>query len=278
MPELPEVETCRSQIAPFLIGRKIGAVKLASRNYAFLSAPAAIRKAAVGAVVTAVRRHGKYLLVDLSPALAQAPTRCLLIHLGMTGQLFVTESAPTNHVHMQWSLEGVVQALVFRDPRKFGKLKLLVSGKEYEDERLARLGPDALTLTAERLYECSRKRRGSIKGLLLDQSMCAGIGNIYADEALFAAGIRPTRIAGILTRQDCERLACSVVAILHEAVAQGGSSISDYLKPDGTPGYFQRSHAVYGRDGEACRNCGSTVRKVIVAQRGTHYCPVCQKR
>ena len=165
--------------------------------------------------------------------------------------------------------------MYYRDVRKFGKLLLLEPGDS--TPRLDRLGPDALEVRGEILFRASRKRAVPVKQLLLDQNLIAGVGNIYADEALFLSGVRPARRAARLTRRECERLAEAVVRVLSRSIETGGSSIRDYVSPDGSDGSYQFERHVYARTGEPCLTCGSAIRKRVVAQRGTHYCPSCQK-
>ena len=159
--------------------------------------------------------------------------------------------------------------------RKFGKVLLLGPGET--SPRLGRLGVDALGATGEQLFRATRGRRVAIKSLLLDQSILAGVGNIYADEALFRAGVRPRRAASRLTQRECAALAQAIRAVLERSIETGGSSIRDYVAPDGSDGAYQDERFVYARAGESCLRCGEKVRRVVVAQRGTHYCPGCQK-
>ena len=162
-----------------------------------------------------------------------------------------------------------------RDVRKFGKVLLLESGEEHP--RLARLGVDALELEGRTLFAASRGRRVAVKALLLDQSIATGIGNIYADEALFRARLRPTRRAGSLALRDCDALADAVRAVLRRSIETGGSSIRDYVAPDGADGAYQDERMVYARTGRECHVCGSRIRRSVIAQRSTHHCPKCQK-
>jgi formamidopyrimidine-DNA glycosylase len=162
-----------------------------------------------------------------------------------------------------------------RDVRKFGKVILLSPGERHP--RLELLGEDALSVSGELLFKATRKRRATIKALLLDQSVIAGCGNIYADESLFLAGVRPGRGAGRVTRLECDRIAEALRRVLERSIESGGSTISDYVAPDGQEGAYQDERRVYARDGEPCLECGTEIRKKVVAQRGTHYCPSCQR-
>jgi formamidopyrimidine-DNA glycosylase len=221
----------------------------------------------------------------------------LMLHLGMTGQLFAAGAesprllrstalgsvpperqagfSPDHHTHLRLAFEDGGPEIMFRDARKFGKVRLL--GRGAREARLVKLGVDALEATGECLYLASRGRGAAVKALLLDQGVLAGVGNIYADEALYLAGIRPTRAARRLTRPACERLATAVRGVLERAIASGGSSISDYIAPDGSDGRYQDERRVYARTGEPCLRCGSPVRRILVAQRSSHYCPSCQR-
>jgi formamidopyrimidine-DNA glycosylase len=165
--------------------------------------------------------------------------------------------------------------VLLRDVRKFGKLMWLRAGEKHP--RLDRLGVDALEITGEPLFAAGRKRKVAIKNLLLDQSVLAGVGNIYADEALFLTGVRPTRAAGRVTRSECERLAQTIRQVLGRSIETGGASIRDYVTPDGSDGGYQFERWVYARKGEPCDRCGEAIRRIVLGQRSTHYCPSCQK-
>ena len=291
MPELPEVEVTRQRIGPLLVGRRIRSVATTLASYLFLTPPGALRRGLVGRTVRDLRRRGKYLV-----ALLDDGSR-LVLHLGMTGQLFSAEATsprllsaparsalapeaqrrfrPDAHTHLRLAFEDAGPEVFLRDVRKFGKVLLLRSGESHP--RLDRLGVDALELSGEALFAASRGRRVATKALLLDQAVATGIGNIYADEALFRAGLRPTRRAGALTRRDCVSLAEAVRSVLHRSIETGGSSIRDYVAPDGADGSFQDERRVYARAGAECRVCGARIRRILVAQRGTHYCPTCQR-
>jgi formamidopyrimidine-DNA glycosylase len=291
VPELPEVEVTRQRIGPLLVGRRICSVATTRPSYLFLTRPGALRRGLVGRTVRALERRGKYLVAPLDDGAR------LVIHLGMTGQLFSGEATsprllsasrraslapdeqrgfrPDAHTHLRLGFEDRGPEVFLRDVRKFGKVLLLGSGESHE--RLDRLGVDALALSGETLLAASRGRRAAVKALLLDQAVATGIGNIYADEALFRAGIRPTRRAASLSRRECAALAEAVRAVLQRSIETGGSSIRDYVAPDGADGAFQDERRVYGRRGAECLACGARIRRVLVAQRSTHYCPTCQR-
>jgi formamidopyrimidine-DNA glycosylase len=292
VPELPEVEITRRQISPHLVGRRITRVRTTAPSYFFLTPPRTLTRRLKGRTITALVRKGKYLLGELDDG------RSLLLHLGMTGQLF-TESAqslrllsstsrggsahppeaqpafkPDAHTHLVFDLEGPGERVLFRDVRKFGKVKLLEAGEI--DPRIEKLGPDALNATGEQIFSASRSRKVAIKSLLLDQSVLAGCGNIYADECLFLACVRPGRAAKSVTRAECEGMASGLRQVLERSIETGGSSISDYVQPDGSDGGFQDERKVYARTGEACLTCGAEIVRKVIGQRSSHYCPQCQ--
>ncbi len=291
MPELPEVETTRRRIAPLLVGRTIDAVLTTAPSYFFLTPPAALRTALGGRRVLRLARQGKYLVADFDDESR------LLLHLGMTGQLFsgaVTSPRllrasergilapeaqqrfePDQHTHLRLRFRDEGPEVFFRDARKFGKVQWLPKGAS--SERLDRLGIDALDATGELLFAASRRRSVAVKNLLLDQSVLAGTGNIYADEALFGAGVRPTRRAGRVTRIECDRIADALRRVLLRSIETGGSSISDYIAPDGADGAYQDERRVYARTGEPCLACGTAVKRIVLGQRSAHYCPGCQR-
>ncbi len=291
MPELPEVEVTRRRIAPLLCGREIEAVTAAPASGFFLTPPATLRRRLVGRRVLALARRGKYLVGELDDGSR------LLLHLGMTGQLLAASAAsprlhrvqdrhapagaPTpagdgEHVHLRLRFRDGGEEVRFRDPRRFGRVQWLPAGAA--SPRLARLGVDALDATPEQLRAALARRRAPIKALLLDQSLLAGVGNIYADEALFRAGIHPLRRAGALTREQCDVLAGTVRDALEAGLAAGGATIDDFRHPDGVRGTFQDDFLVHRREGEDCPRCGGEIVKFVVAGRGTYVCERCQPR
>jgi formamidopyrimidine-DNA glycosylase len=182
---------------------------------------------------------------------------------------------PDAHTHLVLRFKDEGPEVFFRDVRKFGKVLWVPKGAE--TERLTRLGRDALDATGDHLFAATRRRTVAVKNLLMSQAVLAGVGNIYADEALFRAGVRPTRRAGRVTRAECERIALEVRRVMLRAIETGGSSISDYVAPDGSDGAYQDERFVYARAGEPCRVCGATVKRIVLGARGTHYCPRCQR-
>ena len=291
MPELPEVEVTRRRIEPALVGRTVRSLRTTRPSYFFVTPPARLRRRLAGRTFQALRRHGKYLLAELDDGAS------LLLHLGMTGQLFPAGAAsvrllsataraslgpeaqpafrPDAHTHLVLRFKDDGPEVYFRDVRKFGKVQLLEPGEPCA--RLARLGVDALELTGEALFAATRRRTVAIKTLLLSQAAVAGVGNIYADEALFGAGVRPRRRAGRITRAEAERLVASLRRVLARSIATGGSSISDYVAPDGSDGAYQDERRVYARGGLPCHDCGTAVKRIVLGARGTHYCPRCQR-
>ena len=291
MPELPEVEVTRRRIAPSLVGRRIDRVDATRPSYFFLTPPAALRRALVGRTVGSLARRAKYLVAGLDDGSR------LLLHLGMTGQLFTAGAAsvrllsaarraalapeeqaafePDAHTHLRLGFADGGPSVIFRDVRKFGKVLLLRPGED--SERLARLGTDALELTGAALFAATRGRTASIKNVLLDQAVVAGAGNIYADEALFLAGVRPRRAAGRVTRAESDAIADSLRRVMLRSIETGGSSISDYVAPDGADGAYQDERRVYAREAEPCVDCGAPIRRIVIGQRSAHYCPRCQR-
>jgi len=198
-----------------------------------------------------------------------------IVHLGMTGRLLVTTSdgPVANHTHARLRLKSG-REIRFVDPRRFGRLELRELGRA---AGFTGAGKDPLTIDAGEFAALFRGRKLAIKAALLNQTLLTGVGNIYADESLFRAGIRPRRRAGRLTRVELERLRLALLEVLEHAIRLGGSSVSDYVDADGVRGFFQLEHCVYLRTGEPCRTCGTAIRRILVAGRGTHYCPQCQR-
>ena len=291
MPELPEVEVTRRRLAPILVGRTIARVETTKNSYFFLTKPEELKRRLVSRTVVALNRHGKYLLAELDDG------DRLLLHLGMTGQLFssavssvrlfsaktrgslppeaLRQFEPDQHTHLSLHFDDGGPAVLFRDVRKFGKVLLLRAGAD--DPRLEKLGIDALSATGRALFEAARARRIPIKTLLLDQGVIAGIGNIYADEALFVAKVRPTRGARRVTERECEAIVSAAKRVMKRSIQTGGSSISDYVTPDGSDGGYQNERKVYARKGLPCPVCDTPIRRVVIATRSTHYCPECQQ-
>ncbi len=264
MPELPEVETVVRSIAP-LKGRRIVTAEFRCLRVLRGGDPDHMAARIQGRRITGVKRYGKFILLSLDGG------GYLMIHLGMTGRLLLG-GAPGKHTHAILTLSRGV--LLYDDSRQFGCLEF----SEDFPHRVARLGPEPLEVSFEEFHAALRKRKTRIKSLLLNQTFLRGIGNIYADEALFRSGIHPLAIAARLPKERARRLHQSIVEVLTEAIAAGGSSISDYVDAEGRKGFFQFSHRVYQRTGEPCVCCGTPIRRLLVAQRSSHFCPKCQKR
>ncbi|HXW61006.1 MAG TPA: bifunctional DNA-formamidopyrimidine glycosylase/DNA-(apurinic or apyrimidinic site) lyase [Candidatus Acidoferrales bacterium] len=274
MPELPEVETIARGLRAALTGRRIVSVRLAKTD--FIDDPTAIEQQIPGARLVAVRRHGKFLLLDLESYQPSARGFSLLIHLGMTGRLVTCDvRAPISpHTHVFFTLDNG-RELRYSDVRRFGRIGLLPHGAQ--ENSLATLGLDPLETSEGQFIELFKNRRARIKGLLLNQHVLRGIGNIYADEGLWRARIHPMRLGAKLTRSELRRLYRAVHAVLSEAIELRGSSIADYVDSDGNLGGFQRRHRVYQRQGRKCFRCGARIRRTVVAGRSSHFCPRCQR-
>ncbi|MBI5280343.1 MAG: bifunctional DNA-formamidopyrimidine glycosylase/DNA-(apurinic or apyrimidinic site) lyase [Candidatus Solibacter usitatus] len=262
MPELPEVETIVRTLAPHVVGRRIVQARVVSPLVA-AEQPQALAALLAGRLIRALRRRGKFIVFDLDDGV-------LCVHLRMTGKLLL-DAAPGKFTRAVLELDSAT--LLFDDVRQFGRM----SWSKALPPNVSRLGPEPFDLTPRAFAERLHARRGRLKPLLLNQAFIAGLGNIYVDEALFRAGVHPLAQASRLSRARAGRLHASIVEVLVEAIAAGGSSISDYVDAQGRAGGFQRFHRVYGREGEPCQQCASKVRRIVVAQRGTHLCPRCQR-
>jgi formamidopyrimidine-DNA glycosylase len=283
MPELPEVETIARGVDARVRGDRIVQAWFGSHPEPFKTPPRQQAKGLEGSVLLSVHRTGKHIVCELdsaaccrgrSPEPASAPTAQWIVHLGMTGRLLVTApDAPlAPHTHARLSLSSG-RELRFVDPRRFGRLEFRDLGRS---AAFGAPGAEPLAIGQEEFAALFRGRRLAIKAALLNQSLLAGVGNIYADESLFRAGIRPRRMAGRLTRTELERLRTALRQVLKNAIRLGGSSVSDYVDAEGVPGLFQQEHCVYLRTGQPCRRCGTPIRRIVLAGRGTHYCPRCQ--
>lgn len=272
MPELPEVETTRRGLEPLLTGQRIRTVVVRDRRLR-QPVPRRLPQLVAGATIRALARRGKYLLVDCGAG-------TLIVHLGMSGRLWVVKdgAAPTPHDHFDLVLDnGTVVRL--RDPRRFG-LVLWQANDALAHPLLANIGPEPLSagFNGAVLHAATRGRTAAIKQVLMDSRVVAGVGNIYANEALFHAGIHPRTAAGRLSRARCVLLAEKIRATLERAIVAGGSSLRDYLRSDGQAGNFQSEFMVYGRAGESCQRCRATIREIRQGQRSTFFCPRCQRR
>jgi len=281
MPELPEVETIARGVHKRVRGQKIIQAWFGSHPQPFKTPAAQQARALEGLVIVAVHRTGKHIVCELSVAENGAQGKSQgsvsaqwIVHLGMTGRLLVTtpDAPQAPHTHARLSLCNGKE-IRFVDPRRFGRLELRNLG---QTAGFSAPGAEPLTIEAEEFAALFHGRRLTIKAALLNQKLLAGVGNIYADESLFHAGIRPRKRCERLTRADLERLRHALQKILLAAISLGGSSVSDYVDAEGVRGFFQLEHCVYLRTGQPCRQCETPIRRILVAGRGTHYCPQCQ--
>ena len=271
MPELPEVETTLRGIAPHVTGHMVTDVIIRTAKLRW-TIPNNLPELLRGQVASSLQRRAKYLLINFNHG-------TLIVHLGMSGSLRIltAPTLPAKHDHFDLVLaNGVIMRL--RDPRKFGAVLWQV-GEVSEHPLLARLGPEPLSdeFNGDYLYRATRKRSAAIKLVIMDSHIVVGVGNIYANEALFRACIKPQLTAGKISRQRCEQLAEEIRATLGEAISLGGSSLRDYVDSDGNLGYFQQHYWVYGRAGEPCKKCGTPIKLIKQGQRSSFYCPVCQR-
>lgn len=278
MPELPEVETIRRSLLPLIQGREIINIEILHPDVLINHDQRPLH----GWEITGLRRRGKYLLIDLVQASDPAEGALLMVHLRMTGKLLyrTEEIEPTKHTHLRFSLKGEnIAWLDFEDVRRFGRVWLLPAFGELENPGLASLGPEPLSAewSLESFWDILQRRRTSIKAVLLDQTVVAGIGNIYCDEALFRAGISPDRPSNSLNEEETARLQEAVRYVIKEGIGHRGTSFRDYVDGLGGKGYFQQHLQVYRRNGQKCTVCGETIVKRKIAGRGTHICPQCQK-
>jgi formamidopyrimidine-DNA glycosylase len=270
VPELPEVETIARGLAKRVKGDVIESVWLGSKPEPLKSPAAEIEAALQLKKITNVRRSGKHIVFDLSSVADEASSAQWLVHLGMTGRLLVcsSETEAAKHTHAVLRLRSG-RELRFVDPRRFGRLAVI---KEF-----APAGREPLQVSLADFSALFRRRKTPIKSALLNQKLLSGVGNIYADEALFRAGVRPRRRASSLTAAELSGLHKGLRQVLKEAIRLGGSSISDYVDSDGQEGFFQLKHRVYGREEDPCRVCKTPIKRVVIAGRSSHYCPRCQK-
>jgi len=282
LPELPEIEHLCTMLRPRLLGATVRSVRIdradVVRSHRGRRAAPSSAAMLAGDRIVEIRRHGKQF------ALIGAGGPVVAVHLGMSGGLRhddEDETPPAEpHVHVRWRLErdGRSAVLSFRDPRRFGGLWAIPSVDALLAGRWSELGPDALGIDAAALRSALRRTRRPIKAALLDQRLVAGLGNIYVDECLHAAGVHPLRRTDRLPAATVERLHVAIGQILRAAAAAGGSTLRDYLDAAGAPGGYGRLHAVYGRTGQPCPRCGRPIVRLLVAQRSSHVCPRCQRR
>lgn len=270
MPELPEVETTRRGIAPHVLGQQIRAVVLRNAQLRW-PVPDILRQELPQRRIERVERRGKYLLL-------YAGDGCLLVHLGMSGSLRITPEyeAPLKHDHIDIAFSNG-STLRYCDPRRFGCM-LWLKDDPFEHPLLRVLGPEPLAagFTGTTLFEGSRGRKAPVKAFIMDSHVVVGVGNIYANEALFMAGIRPDRAAGRIAAARYDALATCIKEILGQAIAMGGTTLRDFVGGDGKPGYFKQSLHVYGRGGLPCTRCRGVLKEIRLGQRSTVFCPACQ--
>lgn len=272
MPELPEVETVRRTLAP-AVGGRISSVWTSGMGlHMARKPPRAKLRRLVGARITALRRHGKYLLLDTDRA------ESILVHLGMTGRLRIHRASDPRapHTHVVLGLDG--RELRFVDARRFGQFDLVVRGEERDHPGLGALGPDALDegVDADALLAAARHKRTTLKAFVLDQSVIAGVGNIYASEALWRARLRPTLRTQRLTAPSAVRLAAAIREVIERALDNGGTTLSDFVDADGTAGENADYLWVYDRAGQPCTRCRTAIKRSVLQGRATYFCPTCQ--
>ena len=289
MPELPEVETIANGVHARVSGQRILSVWTSGKPQTFKSPETEIAATLTGATIDSVRRVGKTIVMTVNRS--ASPQAEFLIHLGMTGRLLVSppDVPLPPHTHAVLSLGGAPgktahRELRFVDPRRFGRLSIhQANASQPATDNLQPASPytgpgrEPLSISLEDFIALFRGRKTPIKAALLNQSLLHGVGNIYADESLFRAGIRPRRQAGRLTHAELSRLRKALIEVLRHAIKLGGSSVSDYVDADGVRGFFQLEHKVYGRAGEDCHDCGTVLKKLVVGGRTTVYCPTCQR-
>lgn len=274
MPELPEVETIKNGIIPHLLGQKVTHAELFRKDLR-IPFPPGFCKTLTGSHITAIDRRSKYICITLNDALLW------VIHLGMSGQVLLYDTPPTTlqkHDHVRVQLSNGY-TLLYRDPRRFGLMTTLPLKEAPQHPLFAALGPEPLTeeFTGTVLYNAIHHRRTAIKPTLMDAGIVVGVGNIYASESLFRAGIRPTRPCNSITKKEATLLVKCIKQVLQEAIISGGSTLRDYVRSSGDSGYFQHHFAVYDRAGEPCITCGSAIQKFTQQQRSTYYCGKCQR-
>lgn len=272
MPELPEVECIRRGLDAAILGERIVEVSVQREDVVKAvgkSTQSRAQALGLNRTITGTSRHGKRLALLLSN------DTCIEVRLGMSGLLLLGDDAiaVSAHAHVAWRLAGG-RFLVFRDPRRFGGITCMTSAELHASWE--RLGPDALSVTNQGFQAAVSRTSRAIKAAIMDQACLAGVGNIYADEALFLAGVRPDRRADACSRDQLGAIAEAVRRVLSEAIIAGGSTIRDYARPDGSAGGFAHAHRVYGRSGLACTTCGTTLESGNIAQRTTVWCPRCQ--
>lgn len=272
MPELPEVETVRRTLAP-AIGAKITGVWDSGQGlHMFRKPPRRKLAKLVGAKITGIRRHGKYLLVDTDTP------QSLLVHLGMTGRFCIRPKRTPRPPHTHLALDLGARELRFSDPRRFGQIDVFERARERSHPALAELGPDALDtqIDVARFLAAAKQKRTTLKAFILDQSVIAGVGNIYASEALWRAGLRPTKRTRRLTKLGAEKLVAAIREVIDHALVNGGTTLSDFVDAEGNAGENADYLWVYDRAGKPCPQCATAIKRSVLQGRATYYCPTCQ--
>ncbi|MGI4755813.1 MAG: bifunctional DNA-formamidopyrimidine glycosylase/DNA-(apurinic or apyrimidinic site) lyase [Janthinobacterium lividum] len=271
MPELPEVETVANGVHERVRGARVDSITVGPHKEPLKSPASHIEETLTGSRIERVRRVGKTVVMDVKKQDGGAAQ--MTVHLGMTGRLLVSQAeVPVpKHTHVILHLNDG-REVRFVDPRRFGRVGIVDEGTEYQGP-----GAEPLTISAQEFAALFRGRKTPIKSALLNQSLLHGVGNIYADESLFRAGIRPKRHAGRLARTELTKLHGSLQTVLKHAIELGGSSVSDYVDADGVRGFFQLEHRVYSRTGLPCKDCGEPVQRIVLGGRSTHFCKNCQK-
>ncbi len=270
MPELPEVETSRRGIEPYLTGQQVERVVVRERRLRW-PVPRSLDRELPGQVIRSVERRAKYILINTDAGTA-------MLHLGMSGHVSILPTGTPAGVHDHIDIElASGEMLRLRDPRRFGSLHW--SKRPLKHKLIKDLGPEPLgdAFSGRHLYDLSRGRKVSVKPFIMTASVVVGVGNIYASEALFRAGIHPRRPAGRISLERYERLADAIRDVLQRAIEAGGTTLRDFYGSDGSTGYFQQELDVYGRDGEACNNCKAPIRSAVLGQRNTFFCVNCQR-
>lgn len=270
MPELPEVETTRRGIEPYLLANRFSRIKVRQPSLRW-PIPKNL-SAMTNRKIESVTRRGKYILISLG-------RHTIIIHLGMSGSLRLTEKQVPlrKHDHVSFGLSDDGLELRYHDPRRFGCI-LLASGDVFTHPLLEKLGPEPLSneFTSDYLFKLSRKRKCAIKNFIMDSRTVVGVGNIYASEALYLSGIRPGKAAGRISTAASAQLTVNIKKVLKNAIEMGGTTLRDFVNSDGDPGYFAQELRVYGRAGKPCTTCETTIKAVVIGQRSSFYCPACQ--
>lgn len=270
MPELPEVETTRRGLLPHLVNRKVTGVEIRNRQLRWPT-PRGLTQKLTGRTIAGLRRRGKYLIFDFDQG-------HMLAHLGMSGSFRIVDrqAAVRKHDHIDWCLDSG-KILRFHDPRRFGSIHW-IAGDPLQHPLLRHLGPEPLddSFNGEYLSSRGRNRKVAVKNFIMNATVVTGVGNIYANESLFLAGIHPNRPAGDVDPAGYRRLADAVKTVLNASIEQGGTTLRDFVNESGNPGYFRQQLRVYERAGEPCPQCGEKIRMQVIGQRASYFCPNCQ--